>query len=154
LSVATGSMPVAIPDFTRGLWKTMAPLAIAEKTASVVLPAAAAPAAQWTPQDLGADWKTRTWEVGKAINWAGLYTVEFQYDHGASRLDFKNVALLASGAVIAHDDHAGHSGNANHQNRYRLKLDTYDQAAVYTLRAELKPDGPPDSFGDISITRD
>jgi predicted dehydrogenase len=31
-SVATGSAPVAIPDFTRGLWKTMQPLAIAEKT--------------------------------------------------------------------------------------------------------------------------
>jgi Oxidoreductase family, NAD-binding Rossmann fold/TAT (twin-arginine translocation) pathway signal sequence len=31
-SVATGSMPVNIPDFTRGLWKTMKPLAIAEKT--------------------------------------------------------------------------------------------------------------------------
>lgn len=30
-SVATGSMPVIIPDFTRGLWKTLQPLAIAEK---------------------------------------------------------------------------------------------------------------------------
>jgi hypothetical protein len=28
-SVATGSMPVAIPDFSRGLWKGLAPLAIA-----------------------------------------------------------------------------------------------------------------------------
>jgi hypothetical protein len=28
LSVATGSMPVAIPDFTRGSWKTIAPLAV------------------------------------------------------------------------------------------------------------------------------
>jgi hypothetical protein len=31
-SVANGSQPVNIPDFTRGLWKTMAPLGIAEKT--------------------------------------------------------------------------------------------------------------------------
>jgi predicted dehydrogenase len=30
-SVATGSQPVAIPDFTRGLWKTIPPLGIAEK---------------------------------------------------------------------------------------------------------------------------
>ncbi|MGL5019679.1 MAG: Gfo/Idh/MocA family protein [Luteolibacter sp.] len=28
LSVATGSMPVAIPDFTRGLWKSMTPLSV------------------------------------------------------------------------------------------------------------------------------
>jgi hypothetical protein len=31
-SVANGSQPVNIPDFTRGLWKTMKPLDIAEKT--------------------------------------------------------------------------------------------------------------------------
>jgi hypothetical protein len=31
-SVATGSTPVAIPDFTRGLWKSLQPLAIAEKS--------------------------------------------------------------------------------------------------------------------------
>jgi hypothetical protein len=29
-SVAAGSMPIAFPDFTRGLWKTMKPLGIAE----------------------------------------------------------------------------------------------------------------------------
>jgi len=28
-SVASGSMPVTVPDFTRGLWKTMKPLGIA-----------------------------------------------------------------------------------------------------------------------------
>jgi len=30
-SVSTGSMPVSIPDFTRGLWKSISPLGIAEK---------------------------------------------------------------------------------------------------------------------------
>ena len=29
-SVAAGSMSAAIPDFTRGLWRTMKPLGIAE----------------------------------------------------------------------------------------------------------------------------
>lgn len=33
-SVATGSMPVEIPDFSRGLWQNLAPLGIAEKEAS------------------------------------------------------------------------------------------------------------------------
>ena len=32
-SVRTGSMPVGIPDFTRGLWRTMTPLAIAGQNA-------------------------------------------------------------------------------------------------------------------------
>ena len=31
-SVATGSMPVAVPDFTRGLWPAIKPLAIAGQT--------------------------------------------------------------------------------------------------------------------------
>jgi hypothetical protein len=153
-SVANGSMPITVPDFTRGLWKTMQPLAVAEKTAPVVLPAAATPVAHWTPQDLGADWKSRTWELPKTITGAGLYVVEFQYTRGVSRLDFRNVALLKGGEVVAHDDHAGYSGNANEKNTYRLKLDAFDPAATYSLRAELKPDGPTDSHGDISVTKD
>ncbi len=35
-SVATGSMPVNFPDFTRGLWKTMTPVGIAEAPAQRV----------------------------------------------------------------------------------------------------------------------
>jgi hypothetical protein len=35
-SVTTGSMPVNFPDFTRGLWKTMTPLGIAEAPAQRV----------------------------------------------------------------------------------------------------------------------
>jgi hypothetical protein len=34
-SVATGSMPVGIPDFSRGLWRKLKPLEIAEPTESV-----------------------------------------------------------------------------------------------------------------------
>jgi predicted dehydrogenase len=33
-SVATGSMPVPMPDFTRGVWQSMQPLGIAEKESS------------------------------------------------------------------------------------------------------------------------
>ncbi|HWA26534.1 MAG TPA: Gfo/Idh/MocA family oxidoreductase [Lacunisphaera sp.] len=33
-SVASGSMPVTFPDFTRGLWQTMTPVGIAEATAA------------------------------------------------------------------------------------------------------------------------
>ena len=30
-SVATGSMPVGMPDFSRGIWQSLQPLGIAEK---------------------------------------------------------------------------------------------------------------------------
>ena len=153
-SVSNGSMPITVPDFTRGLWKTMAPLPVAEKTAAVVLPAAAVTIGQWAPQDLGADWKSKTWGMPKAITGAGLYVIEFQYTRGVSRLDLKNVALLKGDEVVARDDHAGHSGNSNNMNTYRLKLDSFDPAATYSLRADLKPDGPTDSFGDITVTKD
>ncbi len=153
LSVATGSMPVAVPDFTRGLWKTMKPLAIAEKTADVVLPAAPVVAAQWSPKDLAPEWKTVTWDLPASITGAGLYLVEFQYIRGASRLDFKNVALLQGDKVIASDDHAGYSGNANQRNTYRLTVDALATSGKFSLRAEVKPDGPTDSFGDITIDK-
>jgi hypothetical protein len=39
-SASNGSMPITIPDFTRGLWKSMTPLAVAEKTTSVARPVA------------------------------------------------------------------------------------------------------------------
>ena len=152
-SVSNGSMPINVPDFTRGLWKTMAPLPVAEKTAAVVLPAAAAPIAQWTSKDLSTDWKTKTWNIAKTITSAGLYVVEFQYTKGSSRLDFKNVALLKGSEVVAQDDHAGYSGIANQNNTYRLKIDQFDPAATYSLRADLKPDGPADSFGDITVIK-
>lgn len=37
-SAAAGSMPVVFPDFTRGLWRTMKPIAIAEAMAQVASP--------------------------------------------------------------------------------------------------------------------
>ena len=83
----------------------------------------------------------------------GFYVVEFQYTRGASRLDFKNVALLKGDTVVANDDHAGYSGNANSRNTYRLKVDAVDVEAKYVLRAEVKPDGAPDSYGDIIIEK-
>ena len=118
-----------------------------------MLPVAAAPIAQWTSKDLATDWKTKTWNIAKTITSAGLYVVEFQYTKGSSRLDFKNVALLKGSEVVAQDDHAGYSGIANQNNTYRLKIDQFDPAATYSLRADLKPDGPADSFGDITVIK-
>lgn len=154
LSVATGSMPVAIPDFTRGLWKNIAPLAIAEKSTATVLTVVSVAVAKWSSHDLGAEWKSKTWVISKAITGAGQYVVEFQYQHGASRLDFKNVTLLKGNDVIAHDDHAGYSGNENFKNVYRLKVEAFDPTAIYSLRAELKPDGSTDSSGEIFIRKE
>jgi hypothetical protein len=81
------------------------------------------PVAKWLPQDLGAEWKSKTWVISKSITGVGQYVVEFQYQHGASRLDFKKSALLKGNDVIAHDDHAGYSGKENFKNIYRLKVD-------------------------------
>ena len=154
LSVATGSMPVAIPDFTRGLWKSMQPLAIAEKSTAIEKPAEVLPAAVWTPQDLGSDWKTKTWDISKAVKGIGAYAIEFQYSHGSIRLDFKNVALLKGGEVASKDEHAGHSGNSNEKNTYHLALEKFDPASAYSLRAEIKGDGGTDSSGDIFVSKD
>ncbi len=153
LSVATGSMPVPIPDFTRGLWKSLPPLPIAFRAPG---PAIAMPVkiAEWTPQDLQADWVVKSWVVSKGIIAAGDYGFEFQYTRGAHRLDFRKVALLTDDAVVAHDDQAGHSGLENVHNVYRFAIAKHDPAAKYLLQAEIKADGGTDSSGEISIWKD
>lgn len=153
LSVATGSMPVAIPDFTRGLWQTMSPLAIAEKTVGTVI-AMPVKVAEWSPKDLGADWTLKTWDVSKGLTIAGEYSFEFQYTRGAHRLDFRKVALLQDAEVISQDENAGHSGMDNAHNLYRFTLAKHDPAAKYLLRAEIKGDGGTDSAGDISVCKE
>jgi hypothetical protein len=153
LSVATGSMPVAIPDFTRGLWKTMEPLPIAFKEPGKAL-AMPVKIAEWTPKDLQADWVTKSWDVSKGITGPGDYSFEFQYTRGTHRLDFRKVALLKSDAVIAKDDQPGHTGVENVHTLYRFKVASHDPSAKYLLQAEIKADGGTDSYGDISIVRD
>jgi hypothetical protein len=153
LSVATGSMPVVIPDFTRGLWQSMQPLAIAGKPvgAAKVVPVKVA---EWTSQDLAADWTLKTWDVSQGITTAGDYSFEFQYTRGAHRLDFRKVTLLNGEAVIAQDEHPGHSGQDNAHNLYRFTIARYDLTAKYRLRAEIKGDGGTDSAGDISVCKE
>lgn len=153
LSVATGSMPVAIPDFTRGLWKSMEPLAIAFKgTGSAI--AIPNKIAEWTPNDLQADWTTKSWDVSKAISGAGDYSFEFQYTRGTHRLDFRKVALLSGNAVIAKDDQPGHTGVTNDHNLYRFHVAKHDPTAKYLLQAEIKGDGGTDSSGDINACKE
>ncbi|MCF7731372.1 MAG: Gfo/Idh/MocA family oxidoreductase [Akkermansiaceae bacterium] len=153
LSVATGSMPVAIPDFTRGLWKSMEPLAVAFKTASVAI-AVPVKVAEWTPKDLQTDWVTKAWDVSKGITGPGEYSFEFQYTRGTHRLDFRRVALLSGDAVIANDDQPGHTGVENVHTLYRFTIAKHDPAAKYSLRAEIKADGGTDSYGDILMCRE
>ncbi len=153
LSVATGSMPVAIPDFTRGLWREMQPLAVAEKTAAVVLPLPVK-VAEWTPADLGQDWSVKAWDISQGIQGAGEFSIEFQYTRGTHRLDFRQVTLLQGDTVIAKDDNPGHTGVENVHNRYRFTIPQHDPAAKYLLRAEIKGDGGSDSFGEISVCRE
>lgn len=153
LSVAAGSMPVTIPDFTRGLWKTMEPLPVAfkEPGRSIAMPVKIA---EWTPKDLQADWIVKSWDVSKGVTGPGEYSFEFQYTRGTHRLDFRKVTLLANGTVIAKDDVPGHTGTDDVHNLYRFSIAKHDPAAKYLLQAEIKADGGTDSYGDILICRE
>lgn len=153
LSVSTGSMPVMIPDFTRGLWKSMEPLPVAFKEAgrSMAVPVKVG---EWTPKDLQADWVVKNWDVGKGITGPGEQCIEFQYSRGSHRLDFRKVALLQGETVIARDDQAGHTGTEDVHNLYRFKLPQHDPKAKYVLQAEIKADGGTDSYGEIFISRE
>jgi Oxidoreductase family, NAD-binding Rossmann fold len=150
-SVASGSMPVPIPDFTRGLWKELEPLPVAFKQPGTTIPVPVK-AAEWSPKDLEADWVVKTWDIGKAIRGAGGQCIEFQYTRGTHRLDFRKVALLVNGTVVASDDQPGHTGVENVHNLYQFNLPSHDPNATYRLRAEIKADGGTDSYGDILVS--
>ncbi|MFM7182193.1 MAG: Gfo/Idh/MocA family protein [Verrucomicrobiales bacterium] len=153
LSVATGSMPVAIPDFTRGLWKSMEPLPVAFREANRII-AAPVKAGGWMPADLRPDWVTKNWDVSKFVTAPGEYGFEFQYTSGAHRLDFRAVCLLENGAVIAKDDQPGHTGLSNVHTLYRFAVPQPKTGARYELEAEIKGDGGTDSHGDILVARE
>ena len=148
LSVATGSMPVTIPDFTRGLWKTMEPLAVAFKEPGrpFTMPAKVA---EWSPNDLKPDWTTKDWDVSKGVSGSGEFSFEFQYTRGTHRLDFRKVTLLEGETVIGKDDQPGHTGVENVHTVYRFTVTKHNPNARYILRAEIKGDGGTDSYGDI-----
>jgi hypothetical protein len=152
LSVATGSMPVAIPDFTRGLWKSMEPLPIAFKQ-SGASPALPVKVAAWSPKDLEADWVVKTWDISKGVTAAGEICIEFQYTRGTHRLDFRKVTLLEGDKVVASDEQPGHTGTENVHNLYRFNLPRFDSSARYQLRAEIKADGGTDSHGEILVSK-
>lgn len=153
LSVATGSMPVAIPDFTRGLWKSMQPLPVAfrEPGRAIAIPVKAG---EWTPADLRPGWTPKTWDVSRFLTKPGEYGFEFQYTRGTHRLDFRKVCLLENGRTIAKDDVPGHTGTVNVHTLYRFPLQKPLPGAKYTLQAEIKGDGGTDSFGDLFVVRD
>jgi hypothetical protein len=153
LSVATGSMPVAIPDFTRGLWKTMEPLAIAFRPEGTD-PAMPVKVAEWTPADLQADWTTKSWDISKGITGPGDYSIEFQYTRGTHRLDFRQIVLLNGDTVLAKEDQAGHSGVDNSHNIYRFTVAKHNPGAKYLLKAEIKADGGTDSYGDLLVGKE
>ena len=110
--------------------------------------------AEWSPQDLQADWVTKTWDVSKGITGAGEHSFEFQYTLGKHRLDFRKLVLLNGDAVIGRDDQAGHTGTENVHNAYHFTVAKHNPAAKYLLQAEIKADGGTDSYGDITVVRE
>jgi hypothetical protein len=127
------------------------PVAFRQAAPSIAIPTKVA---EWTPKDLQPDWLIKTWDVSKGITGVGAHTIEFQYTRGTHRLDFRKLALLADGAIIAKDEQPGHTGNDNVHNVYQFDITKHDPAAKYILQAEIKADGGTDSYGEISICRD
>jgi hypothetical protein len=73
---------------------------------------------------------------------------------GAHRLEFRKVALMSGGEVIARDEQPGYSGIGNSHNLYRFKVPAADASKSYQLHAEIKADGGSDSYGEISVFKD
>lgn len=109
-------------------------------------------AAQWRAGEMSNAWGVKTWNIGNALDKAGVYAISFTYTHGAHRLDMRKLKLLADGTVLASDDTANFTGSARAVAKYTLRLpQPRDPNKTYLLQAEIRGDGGSDSNGRIDV---
>jgi hexosaminidase len=109
-------------------------------------------AAQWKSGEMSNDWSVKTWNIGNALDKAGVYAVSFTYTHGHHRLDMRKLRILADGVVVASEDTANFTGSARAVAKYSLRLpQPRDPNKTYLLQAEIRGDGGSDSNGRIDI---
>ncbi len=118
-----------------------------------VEPAAPVALGGWSPADVGEAERVVTWDATAAMDGAGDYTVEFDYQSGAHKLDLRRAALREDGREVAADEHAGFTGWRDERNRYHLNLPAHRPGARYEVAAWVRSDGGTDSRGRVTLTR-
>ena len=109
---------------------------------------------QWKSGKVSAGtYKPVKFDATGKINKTGTYEFTFMYTHGTQRLDIETVKVVVNGKVVAEDKHHGTTGGQHKNNTYRLKIDSFETGANYTLQANVMGDTGSDSNGLVFLKR-
>lgn len=111
--------------------------------------------AQWTPQNIAADYKILEWDVTRRVYTNGRVTAGLFYTKG-NFLHINSMQLLENGKVISEDCHRGFADgtratSARKTYLYNLNVADYKPGARYTLRAEVSGYQGTESYGNVTF---
>ena len=109
--------------------------------------------ANWTASQLAGAHGSLEFDISSELTSPGIWRATFQYTGGAHAVNISGVELMMNGAVVSHDDHAGHAGSQNDNNTWRFVVPTVPTGAKATLRAKIAGDGGTDSNGTIVMRK-
>ncbi|MBP3943691.1 beta-N-acetylhexosaminidase [Sphingobacteriaceae bacterium WQ 2009] len=112
---------------------------------------------QWTPKDIQPQYADLKFDVTKEVYANGAIQAGFLYVSGKNYLEIEQVELLADGQVIAVDNHHALADRFRGTHKvktyfYKFKLDSYNPASTYHIRAKVRGVGGTDSNGNFTFT--
>lgn len=109
----------------------------------------------WTPKSLAAGKFAETSlpaDLAASVLAGGKLSLKFDYIGGVDGLRIAGVDLLADGAVVASDRHAGFAGNVARDEVYALAWTKGRRTAKLALRIVAAGEGGDDSVGEVLVT--
>lgn len=105
----------------------------------------------WQAGEVSVDGTRLNFDVTGVIRSGGSIEVIVMYERGRYAVQTHEAVLLANGRPVSRDAHLGWSGFEKWGNVYRLHLDDFRSADVYTLQVQLNTDGGTDSEGSVYL---
>jgi hexosaminidase len=110
------------------------------------------PVADWKPGGQPEAWEQREWKLASGFKQAGTHIVRFVSTCGKHATRFRNPVLLENGAELGRDACEAVVGPKNRLADFTFALPADPKpGTVYTLRADVRAEGGPDSGGSICV---
>jgi hexosaminidase len=106
---------------------------------------------EWKPAQIKGDFQAVEWSLGDRVKNTGEIEVVMLYKKGAKGIDIQSVALYEDGNEVAKDSHTGFSGAKLTNIAYKLKLNTFNPNAKYSIKAVIKGSAGTDSYGEVKL---
>jgi len=107
----------------------------------------------WTPEMMSENFVVFDYNISEVLKQSGDYEVILDYEKGYHGVAIEWVALIENGSEIARDTHVGWSGTMKLGHVYRLRINSVQPGAVYTLGVSMRCDGGTDSTGSVYLIK-